>query len=276
MNMFDMYVYKGIGTTKIATILNSMNIPTAVNGQWAHYTVNKIIKNVKYIGKIYYDGNIYDGHHEPIIDAETFELAQKFRKDRTWDREYRGVNYAKYMLAGLLRCGECGKSMQVKHCKTGKRVSSIDYFICNSAIHTDSKNRCTHMKYHSIQKTDKEFIDALSEILKEIEYSLPKKKMSADFNIERKAKLEKELARAKQAYLSEVFTLEEYGELKQRLEKELNEITILPEKEKHEIKTLYDSFVNADTMPEKKAMLKQFINTITIKNTGEINIDFMR
>jgi hypothetical protein len=100
--------------------------------------------------------------------------------------------------------------------------------------------------------------------------------MSTDFSIERKAKLEKELARAKQAYLSEIFTLEEYGELKQRLEKELNEITILPEKEKHEIKTLYDSFVNAGTMSEKKAMLKQFINTITIKNTGEINIDFMR
>jgi site-specific DNA recombinase len=274
--IYDMYVYQGFGSTKISRILNEMNIPTAVNGQWSQYTINHILKNVKYIGKIYYNGNVYQGHHESIITEEVFNLTQKYMKDRTWNREYRGANYPKFLLSGILRCGECGHVMKIQKNTSGKRKASATYYTCNNASHTDRIHRCDHSKGYSTFKVEDEFTKALSEIFENINAPIYKRDIPSDFSIERKIKLEKELQRAKQAYLSGVFTLDEYADTKQKTEKELNEIIVQPKQVSvAEIKTLLDSFENAPTIPEKKTMLKKFIKNVTIRKGGDINIDFV-
>lgn len=275
--IFDMYVYKGYGSTKIANILNDMHIPSAVNGQWAHFTVNRVLKNVKYIGKILYDDNIYDGSHEPIIDIETFNQVNSYMKDRTWKREPRGANFEKFMLLGLLKCGECGKVFRVLNAKNstkGKRITSFYYYMCNNASHMDAKNRCTNKIYLNTTKFEAEIIKYIEDVSNGLQQTndIVKPLDLGEIIEDQKKKINAELARAKKAYLAEVFSLEEYKETKERLEKELKELSkpikSTPKTDSKElqnkIKSVWDKFLLAETPAEKRSILKTFIEHIYV------------
>lgn len=69
-----------------------------------------ILKNKLYIGKIKYKGKEYDGVHEPIIDDETFNRVQARYKEISskWSEHYSSPYHGKYLLSGLLFCGNCG------------------------------------------------------------------------------------------------------------------------------------------------------------------------
>lgn len=94
-----------------------------------------------------------------------------------------------------------------------------------------------------------------------------------------KNKLSMELSRAKQAFLSGV--LEEYTEIKNKVEADMVSIeNSLSKKEdkadkmKIKIKTVMDKYNNAETISEKKAVLKEIIEYISI-SPDSINIHFV-
>jgi short-subunit dehydrogenase involved in D-alanine esterification of teichoic acids len=91
----------------------------------------------------------------------------------------------------------------------------------------------------------------------------------------RKERIENELKRAKQAYLSEVFDLTEYSELKNRLEAELKDILVIQNDEgtqskiKHELlltqlKNVLESFEATEDINEKRNILLKVIKEIKI------------
>jgi site-specific DNA recombinase len=282
--IFDMYINDGIGSTKIAMILNEHGIKTAVNGQWAHGSVNRILKNVKYIGKIYYDNEVYPGIHEPIIDEDTFNLVQRFITERTWKREYRGANYSKFVLLGMLKCGVCKKAMRVNsyRSKVDRRILGY-YYMCNNAAHVDSVQRCTHSKSYNVKDIEKHILSSIKGITKKVllDCDIKEKVSVNDVLSNQKNKLSMELSRAKQAFLSGVFTLEEYTEIKNKVEADMVSIeNSLSKKEdkadkmKIKIKTVMDKYNNAETISEKKAVLKEIIEYISI-SPDSIDIHFI-
>lgn len=274
--IYDMYVNKGYGSTKIAITLKKMNLPAACGDNWAHYTVNRILKNVKYAGKISYLDGIYDGKHDPIIDMETFELTQRYIKDRTWKREPRGVNFQKHFLLGLLRCGECKKAFSILSAKSKKNKYGIrndkkfNYYRCNNYGHLDSVNRCTNNKRYNAEQFEPYIINYLKEIMSELPTEIQIKQKVDIIQIlkDRKNKILAELNRAKKAYLAGVFTLEEYTDIKNNLDKELKETNKPTETNreafKDKIKTILDEFEAAETPPEKRTVLKKIIDVIYI------------
>ncbi len=147
--VFDLYINKGYGSTKIARILNESNIPSAIKVQWAFFTVNYILNNPKYAGYIMYDGKLYEGKHEPIVSKESFDLVKKYQKDRTWKREYRGKNFELFTMLGLLKCGYCGKVMRI-HNYTKNHYG----YVCNNSTHTDRLDRCTHGEHYRAEKLE--------------------------------------------------------------------------------------------------------------------------
>lgn len=280
--IYDMYINQGYGSTKISRILNETGIPSSTGGQWVHYQVNHILQNPKYIGKISYDGNIYDGKHEAIIDEQTFELAQRFRKERTWPREYRGANFSKFLFLGILRCGECGKVFRVQNserCRPDRPTSKF-YYTCNSANHYDTIYKCDFKKYFNVVKTEDILLSELKNIMDGFidDVIIEKHTPEIDIVSERKTILKNKLDRSKQAYLSGIFTLKEYIEERTKLEKELSEIKSTPVEKKNDIKLLrkkmkncFERFKKTESIPEKKAILKEFIKEIKIyKNKTEI------
>ncbi len=281
--IYDMYVNQGYGSTKISRILNETCIPSSTGGQWVHYQVNHILQNYKYIGKIQYDGKVYDGKHKPIIDEKTFELAQRFRKERTWPREYRGINFSKFVFLGLLRCGECGKAISIINSERSKteRKANKHYYMCSSAHHYDTIYKCEFKKSFNVEKTEAYLTKYIKEVMNGTVSDVLIEKKSEDINIvsERNKNLKSKLERAKQAYLSGIFSLSEYKEEKQKIEKELLEIKSIPKDNKNDIvklrtkiKNAWDRYEKTESIPEKKAILKEFIREIRIyKDRYEIS-----
>ncbi len=124
-----------IGISIISNKLNKMKIPARKGGDWTTSTIRGILSNPVYIGKIKWnsrpekkkivDGEIVverprtnkedwiivNGLHEPIIDNETFNLAQKYLSKNPAlpvPTRHKVMN----PLAGLIVCGVCGRKMK--------------------------------------------------------------------------------------------------------------------------------------------------------------------
>lgn len=119
----------GMGTYKIAQMLDRKNVPTRKGGRWSGSTVKGILVNEKYYGaaafqKTYTDSNFKrhhnhgevdhyyaEDHHEAIISKEIFErvqvMLQKHSDERNIEKDI--VKYHKqYPFSGRIICGECG------------------------------------------------------------------------------------------------------------------------------------------------------------------------
>lgn len=131
--IFDLYTGPDrIGVSKIVRKLNEMKVPTASGGPWVPETVQEILHNPVYIGKIRWNARpqvkkmvngqlakerpraknalIVDGKHQPIISIETWEKAQKYlseNKETPVPKQFKVKN----PLAGLVVCGKCGRKM---------------------------------------------------------------------------------------------------------------------------------------------------------------------
>ena len=152
----------GNGPTKIARMLTEQQIPTpgtleyrrtgstrryhpGYEYKWATNTVAHILENREYTGclvnfktdKVSYKLKhsvenppekqaIFENHHEPIIDRETWERVQELRKQRKRPNRYDEVG----LFSGILFCADCGSVMYQQRYQTDKRKQ--DCYICGS------------------------------------------------------------------------------------------------------------------------------------------------
>lgn len=95
---------------------------------WSGHRVKLVLRNNLYIGIIKHRGEEYQGIHEPIIDSETFEKAQKLIKTRYENYKELGIQTRgeKALLSGLLYCADCG----ARYCKS--RSGKYYYYTCYS------------------------------------------------------------------------------------------------------------------------------------------------
>jgi len=168
--IFDLY-NKGYGKLRIAGILNQEGIlcPSAyksANGEhyrnafrtdmpsfWSYSTVSRILQNELYIGnmvqgrKIQHmrgkaqtrekkDWVVVQGTHDAIIDMDTWLKTQDLLNRRTRKLE---LTSNPSVLAGFLKCGDCGRAL-VK--KTG---TSGVYYYCGSYVRS-GRQSCTPHK----------------------------------------------------------------------------------------------------------------------------------
>ena len=100
-------------------------------GPWTKSNLILLLTNVHYLGKVDYQGEIYDGEQEPIIDMEIWSKAQALLK-RNANKGVSGVR-GKFsgLLKGLLKCGSCKCSMI--HTYTSKGGTRYRYYVCQNA-----------------------------------------------------------------------------------------------------------------------------------------------
>ena len=152
----------GNGPTKIARMLTEQQIPTpgtleyrrtgstrryhpGYECKWATNTVAHILENREYTGclvnfktekpsyKLKHSVEnppekqaIFENHHEPVIDRETWERVQELRKQRKRPNRYDEVG----LFSGILFCADCGSVMYQQRYQTDKRKQ--DCYICGS------------------------------------------------------------------------------------------------------------------------------------------------
>jgi len=275
--IFEMY-NEGTGTARISKWLRENRIPSAIPGcVWNHHAVLYILKNVKYIGYISHAGEIYKGKHEPLIDKEIFDIANKNLISRIIAREPMGKNESRFMLLGLMRCGICGRKMGIHEARrySHKRGNfSYIYYVCSGSRIHENHAKCSHKDFHPVDEVETKVMNKLKNILASNE---PIFQMAVNMDYIAKnqtTKLESEINRAKAAYLSGVFTLEEYTKVKSDCGNKLSEIKPDICKDiKQDIRNALQE-IEAEELPAKKsAKLKRYIRVIKVY-PDKIDIDF--
>lgn len=132
--IFDMYVNKDMGTTRICNYLDEMNIKPPKGEKWSPPAMKDILDNIHYIGKVRWnfrktvtiveDGEIiktrpnakvgeyliYEGRHEGIISEELFNAAKEKRGRLP---KVKAKAKVRNPLAGLVWC-RCGRAMSLR------------------------------------------------------------------------------------------------------------------------------------------------------------------
>ncbi len=120
--IFDMYI-NGMGIKAIAVKLNDESIPSPTGTGWNGITVNKMLRQEKYIGDTLWQKTYSEfmgpqfqinrgqqpkyyikNSHPAIIDRETFELAAKIKKARVPSN----VSRIESPFRNKIVCGKCG------------------------------------------------------------------------------------------------------------------------------------------------------------------------
>lgn len=118
----------GETTAEIIRYLNSQGYQTTRNKPFSKGSLQKMLKNEKYIGTYVYQ-DIRDEDAIPaLIDKETFARVQELLK--TNRRAPKAAwNYSDYLLTEKLFCGQCGEKM-VGESGSGKAGKKYSYYSC--------------------------------------------------------------------------------------------------------------------------------------------------
>ena len=110
--IYDLYI-QGYSAQNIANILGLKYDRLAI----------QILRRKSNYGIIEYNGEEYQGKHEPLISKETYDIAMNEMLRRSISK----VTTSNYLLTGLVYCGKCGAKMRYQ--KWGKNGSKL---ICYS------------------------------------------------------------------------------------------------------------------------------------------------
>ena len=286
----------GMGALQIAHKLNDMGIRTTRGNLWENRTVDYVLRNPVYIGKIRWNPNgrtrrnyddpnimIVDGHHEPIIDVESFNKVQAVyevnqKKHARYAHE-KGKKYM-YMLHGLVKCSDCGASLSMS--ARGQGLQCIRY----------TKGQCKTSHYISVKKLNEMVISTIEASFRTglfkviVKNTKPTDEIT---EIDVAALIEKEVqkyARIKEAFEAGVYTIDELRESRELIDQRINALraqvkprhsesalrkTII-EENKDAIQTLRDPSVSEE---EKNALLHSFIDRIVFdRKNATIDVIF--
>lgn len=280
----------GIPIVRIARQLNDRHITTTKGNVWENRTVEYILYNPVYIGKIRWnpkrrtrrnyddpDIMIVDGTHEPIIDDDTFEQVQQrlAAQKKAHPRNMHAEINEEYMLHGLVKCSACGASLSM--CSKGIGLQCIKY----------THGKCSTSHYISTNKLNKLVLAALEVAFQteSFELTVKERPAAADLTeIDIDAMIEKEqkkFSRIREAYENGVYTLEELKESKRITDHNIAEWKKKAIKPENTTDELIKSFIEKkkDIIPqlkspdvsesEKNELLRSFVDKIIFNRTSE-------
>jgi DNA invertase Pin-like site-specific DNA recombinase len=227
--IFTKYANNQMGYRAIATYANNLGMKTKRGNPFENRTIEYILNNPVYIGKTRWtptghisrdynnpDSIIRDGEHEPIIDMELWEKAQKVMREQKelWGKWQKPDGQITTWTKGLVKCGNCGGTLA---------NSAKGYLQCTSY----ARGAC--MKSHCVKTSllENMVLEQLKETFQsELEINIvPKvqdilKTSEFDMLKERLEKLVLKEKRIKEAYQDGIDTLDEYKNNKCNLEEE--------------------------------------------------------
>jgi len=280
--VFTLYS-NGVKQREIALLLANKGIRTKSGKKPEIRWVEYMLRNSCYIGKIRYttDGTkavskgkldnenimVVDGHHEPLISIELWDKVQKMIEDqkKAYPKYAKRDQPIQHMLKGLIRCSACGGSLAM----SGSSGKNRNLQCCNY-----SRGSCRTSHSISVPKIEAAFIEGLKQALGDKSFNItPSKPKASDPNQVDFDKLiaveERRLARAKEAYLAEIDTIEQYAQNKKEITERIDDLKA--RRDKH-----IEKEIDIDAFAEKVAGIVDFIQredvTPSAKNEALHNI----
>lgn len=286
--LFDLFL-KGTSLRAIEKLFLEKGY-THKHGTWSPKSEKRVLGNRTYLGYVNYKNHYYKGDHEPIVDKETFDAAQKLLKNRNATYADKGIKPGAQTtyLGGLLYCKHCGgkfaKDMQRQ--RAGKPTTYM--YICYSRSKRVRKmikdpncknkrwkmNELDNLVFNEIRKlalpdhiqnlrdnkkNNSEAIDKIAILKKEID------------------KLDEQISRFMDLYGIGKFTIDQVSqkvdplnESRTKLEKELDELTAtngdLTKEETIEIVKSFDDILDRGNFEEIRLTIETLISYIEIDN----------
>ena len=202
--------------------------------RWIEY----ILWNPAYISKIRWtpDGSkvvskrdylndnieITDGNWQPLISMELWNKVQEMllKQRQAYAKYAKRQQPVNHMLKGLLKCSACGGTLAISGISS-KKNKTRTFQCCNYA-----KGACHTSHSIATTRAEKAFIQGLKQALKDQQFTIiPTQRQKSKAPAVDYDKLiaieEKRLERAKEAYLAEVDTIEQYKNNKEEITKRI-------------------------------------------------------
>ena len=260
----------GEGMRQIVTSFHNRGIKTKNGATIDNRRIEYILHNPCYIGKLRWstDGSkavskrqydnesimTVDGHHEPIISMELWEAVQKRIEQvkASYPKFSKREQPVPYMLKGLVRCSNCGGTLAMAGSKSGKN-SAPSLQCCNY-----QRGSCRVSHSIKLPMIEKAFIEGLGNALDTKDFTIvPKAQKKSDTAVDYDKLIgveERRLERAKQAYLAEIDTIEQYGQNKKEITERINNLIAKRDKETQ-------NEVNIDEFAKKVSDVLDFIKS---------------
>ena len=245
--VFTLYA-NGMKQREIAILLGEIGVRTKYGNMPENRWIEYMLRNPCYIGKIrwsldgaravskrdYENENIMtvDGHHEPLISIELWEKVQKMLDDqkKAYPKYAKRDQPIEYMLKGLVRCSDCGGTIALSSAVSGKsKVRTMQ--CCNY-----SRGSCHTSHSITMPKIEAAFMEGLRKAVEVKAFTIsPRQPQKTNPNLIDYDKLiaveERRLERAKEAYLAEIDTIEQYGQNKKEITARIEDLIARRDKE---------------------------------------------
>lgn len=168
--------YKRLGVSLLKRKLNDMRIPAAKGGLWTESTLQGMLQNPVYAGYIRWnwrktvkkivngeitkerprakDYMLIPGIHEPLIDMETWELAQYYY-GLNRPSPVPGNKEIKNPLSGLIICGICGRKMKRRPYSN----KNPDTLMCSFSSCSNVSSQLSYVEEKLLQALEKWLFD---------------------------------------------------------------------------------------------------------------------
>ena len=214
---FELYATGKYTLKQIAKALKDLELRSYKGNVLAVSCVQRILKSTFYYGIFKFNGETYQGSHEPLISKKLFDKCQEVMKDRGHIKTRKAENT--FPFRGLLTCGECSCMI------TAETQKGHNYYRC-----TKKREMCSqkYVREELLTEQVKSFLQKVSltsqdteKVLRELDKDEQKAREDGKVFVEN---LKSELAEAEikldkllSAYLDEVITSEEYAAQKQKM-----------------------------------------------------------
>ena len=239
-DMFERYA-DGEGLRAIAVSLADSGILTRNGKRLDNRRIDYILHNPAYIGKVrwtpdgskavskrqYDNENIMtvDGLHEPIISMDLWERVQERLKrvKASYPKYAKKEKPTSYMLKGLIRCSDCGGTLFMSAVVSGKNKTQT--LQCGNY----SKGSCTVSHSVTVPKIEHTLIEGLEQMIRTKQFNIvpkaPKRSKTVSVDYGKLIAIEeRKLERAKQAFLAEIDTIEQYAQNKKDITERINNL----------------------------------------------------
>ena len=195
---------------------NALGLKRERGKELAVSNYQKILKNPIYTGLMRYNGEIFEGKHEPIISKKLFDSVQEvmLRKSKPHSKGLKP-----YLYRGFFRCGECGCFI------TTETQKGHNYLRC-----TKRKNPCTqkYVREEIITSQIQEELKKVSLPLEWINWMIEENKREQSSEIQSStlfgdsikadiSLLETKIEKLMSLYLESALSIEEYRDAKNAL-----------------------------------------------------------
>ena len=196
---------------------------------------------------------IIDGQHEPLISMDLWNKVQTMidTQKKAYPKYARRDQPIEYLLKGLVRCSSCGGTLAMSAATSGKNATR-SLQCCNY-----TRGSCHVSHSITIPKIEAAFMEGLQDSIERkifaISATKPKKPKSDQIDYGKLIALEeRRLERAKEAYLAEIDTLEQYRQNKEEISARINELIAKRDKS-------VEKEIDIDAFAEKVANVAEFI-----------------